>query len=95
MAFKVEIIEHTAVYVKVGLKQQVIGNVQLFVFYLQVRCMGVFGHVTPVVCLIVSLPDSNVFQKCLLVLNGLQQVSAAPLQEVANNFEAKLSCLFL
>lgn len=78
MAFKVEISVHAAVCVKVELKQQVVNNVQLFVFDLQVRCIGVFAHVTPVVYLIVSPPDSNVFWKCLLVLNGLQQVYAGP-----------------
>lgn len=40
--------------------------------------MCIFAHVAPVVCFIVSPSEFNVFQKCLLVLNGLQQTCASP-----------------
>lgn len=36
----------------------------------------------------------NDFQKCLLVLNGLQQICAAP-SVVANRLQVKFFCLFL
>lgn len=39
--------------------------------------MWTFAHVAPVVCFILSPFEFNAFQKCLLVLNGLQQICAA------------------
>lgn len=54
--------------------------------------MWSFAHVAPVVCFMES--PFNAFQKSFLVLNGLQQISAAP-SVVANRLQVEFSCLFL